>query len=904
MANTASDARAKFIGGDDDGGDAKNHNKEIVAIILFFAGVLFALCLLSYNPNDGSFITADSAADGTHSNLVGAIGANVAGILLQSFGLAAYPLPLLLIGAAWRMLRSRHVRLSLKRAGGWTLIFIACVGLCDLAITQPLLDRSFEPGGVLGVIIVRLLSSGLGTVGSTIVLIALLMTGILLSTTFSVVQFYKDFITPYPGETIVDVLKRPFQTWKEKFQTWRENRDNEAHQRAVQRRATRNSQSPFPVTNPTDANESSAAKRVENFMRDTAHLEAASPANPITQSSNAIPVKRRTTEEALESLTLGEVRDETSSFNAGEFAAEAIAQPVVNAPSISTSLTNVSNGTSTRNLSPASTTSANTQPPSPSAGDIEDMLRSASVVRTKAVDVEASPLQEKGEPFTELSDADKPVEPLPVLDYELPTPDFLHPAPPRHEQADEELMEIAVRVAEKCKEFNVTGNIEHICPGPVVTTYEFKPSAGVKYSRVTGLVDDLCLALKAESIRIDRIPGKAHVGIEVPNPNRETIYLREIIESKEYKNSPSKLTLALGKSIDGVNYVADLAKMPHLLIAGATGTGKSVCLNSLVVSILYKASPEEVKFIMVDPKRLELGLYADIPHLATPIITEPKRAANALKWAVTEMENRYKNLAKWSVRNIDGYNAEIRRRNLVKDYDDEGKPWKPLPYLVILIDELAELMMVSGHEVEESITRLAQMARAVGIHLILATQRPSVDVITGIIKANFPSRISFRVSSKVDSRTILDTNGSEQLLGRGDMLFLPPGTSRLIRVHGAFLDENEVGKIVAHIKAQSKPEYDETITQSDDDAKDELGGSERDELFDQALRICVEMKRASTSVLQRRLRIGYGRAAAILDAMERDGLIGAADGARPRPVLGRANETISHWDALDEANIN
>ncbi len=900
MANTASDARAKFIGGDDDGGDAKNHNKEIVAIILFFAGVLFALCLLSYNPNDNSFITADSNADGTHRNLVGAIGANVAGILLQSFGLAAYPLPLVLIWAAWQMLRSRHVPISLKRGGGWTLIFIACVGLCDLAITQPLLDRSFEPGGVLGVIIVRLLSSGLGTVGSTIVLIALLMTGILLSTTFSVVHFYEGFVTHNPGETFIDALKR-------RFQTWREKRRELTHQRAVQRRATRNSQSPFPVTNLTDANQPSAAKRVENFMRDTAHLEADSTslANQKTQSSNAttanaIPVKRRTPEDALKPLTLHETNDETSSVKAGEFAAEALI-----APSISSPVTNVSNGTSSRIASPASPAStANSQTPSMSARDIEDMLRSASVVRTKTIDVEAALLQEKGEPFTVLSDADKPSEPLPVLDYALPTTDFLHPTPPRREQADEELWEIAVRVAEKCKEFNVTGEIKDICPGPVVTTYEFKPSAGVKYSRVTGLVDDLCLALKAESVRIDRIPGKAHVGIEVPNPNRETIYLREIIESKEYKNSPSKLTLALGKSIDGVNYVADLAKMPHLLIAGATGTGKSVCLNSLVVSILYKASPEEVKFIMVDPKRLELGLYADIPHLATPIITEPKRAANALKWAVTEMENRYKNLAKWSVRNIDGYNAEIRRRNYVKDFDDEGKPWKPLPYLVILIDELAELMMVSGHEVEESITRLAQMARAVGIHLILATQRPSVDVITGIIKANFPSRISFRVSSKVDSRTILDTNGSEQLLGRGDMLFLPPGTSRLIRVHGAYLDENEVGKIVAHVKAQSKPEYDETITQSDDDAKDELGGgSERDELFDQALRICVEMKRASTSVLQRRLRIGYGRAAAILDAMERDGLIGAADGARPRPVLGRANETISHWDALEEANI-
>ena len=484
----------------------------------------------------------------------------------------------------------------------------------------------------------------------------------------------------------------------------------------------------------------------------------------------------------------------------------------------------------------------------------------------------------------------------------MPDFEFLTAPPPHGEQEDEELLGLATKLAEKCKEFNVTGQIKHICPGPVVTTYEFKPDPGVKYARVTNLVDDLCLALKAESIRIDRMPGKPHVGIEVPNPERETIHLREVVESRPYRESEGKLTIALGKTIDGLNYVADLAKMPHLLIAGATGTGKSVAVNSLIVSILYKARPDEVKFILVDPKRLELGLYEGIPHLATPIITEPKRAATALKWAVAEMERRYRELAGWSVRNIDGYNTEVARRNFAKDYNDAGEPWKPLPYIVIIIDELADLMMVSRFEVEESITRLAQMARAVGIHLVLATQRPSVDVITGLIKANFPSRISFRVSSKVDSRTIIDANGAEQLLGRGDMLFLPPGTSRLIRVHGAYVDEMEIQRIVTHIKAQGEPSYDETITQTEEEAMGLDGSSgERDELFEDALRICVEMKRASTSVLQRRLRIGYGRAAAILDMMEREGFIGQADGARPRPVLGRAYESVADWDEQEQA---
>ncbi len=519
---------------------------------------------------------------------------------------------------------------------------------------------------------------------------------------------------------------------------------------------------------------------------------------------------------------------------------------------------------------------------------VEDMVREAAVKRkTEAPAAGSLPFdgQRRVSPKTAASD------------YQLPSVELLNEPQMRSEQADDELLGMATKLAEKCREFNVTGQIKFICPGPVVTTYEFKPDPGVKYSRVTGLVDDLCLALKAESIRIDRMPGKPHVGIEVPNPRRETIFLREVIESRAFKESTSKLTIALGKTIDGLNYVSDLTKMPHLLIAGTTGSGKSVGVNSLLVSILYRARPDEVKVILIDPKRLELGLYEDIPHLATPIIVDPKPAARALRWAVGEMERRYKELAGCGVRNIDGYNAELDRRNSVKDYGETGEAWTRMPYIVIIIDELADLMMTSGHEVEDSITRLAQMARAVGIHLVLATQRPSVDVITGLIKANFPSRISYRVSSKVDSRTILDTNGAEHLLGRGDMLFLPPGSSRLLRVHGAYVDETEINKIVSHVKAQWEPDYDETITQSDEEAMGlEDSDGERDELFEDALRICVDMKRASTSVLQRRLRIGYGRAAALLDQMEREGLIGKADGARPRPVLQKAIELIGDWE--------
>jgi S-DNA-T family DNA segregation ATPase FtsK/SpoIIIE len=456
-----------------------------------------------------------------------------------------------------------------------------------------------------------------------------------------------------------------------------------------------------------------------------------------------------------------------------------------------------------------------------------------------------------------------------------------------------ELQERARQLQEKCAEFDVRGNVAQIQPGPVVTTFEFKPDAGVKYSKITSLVDDLCLGIKATSIRIDRIPGKATVGMEVPNPRRETIMLREVIESDVFRKFPSKLALALGKEINGNVYVTDLAKMPHLLIAGATGAGKSVGLNCMITSILYKATPAEVRFILIDPKRLELGVYQSIPHLLTPIVTDPKEAANALRWATNEMESRYKRLALRGVRNIDQFNALIRstgrQLSLLEDEDSNGELDKPLPYLVLVIDELADLMMVSSREVEESISRLAAMARAVGIHLILATQRPSVDVITGVIKANFPCRIAYKVATKVDSRTIIDSNGAEQLLGNGDMLFIPPGSARLIRIHGAYLTEQETESIVSHLRKQGRPSYDESVLTYGQEEVDEAGnpieGEANDSLYNDAVRIVVSEGRASTSLLQRRLSIGYGRAAKLIDTMHQNNLVGPADGSKPREVL-------------------
>jgi S-DNA-T family DNA segregation ATPase FtsK/SpoIIIE len=899
MATAQIEARLKSGGSQPSRNTRRN---EIVAIALFALSALMTLCLVSYSPNDSSWVAA--GASGAR-NWTGRVGANVAAALFQSFGLAAALLPLLLVAAAWRRFRTRRIHAPLSRVIGLATLTLAASSLLALYVAEPLFDRSFNAGGFVGVLFAESLKGVLNTVGATVMLAAAGAVGLLLATNFSFVSAY---------ERTAAAIANPsgaFRKTFERFQAWRAERRAQALARAGERREARAAR---------EAEEQAAAELAAIASQALTDAPAASVKRGAkSESGPAAAIKRNATAATAEEKLTREDEIRAQLARAEADLASIIIQPASasGAPPPATTRAKerdeaASPGTTPPrvSVSPVDEEAADPAPRRSSRAavpDVSEMMSTAAVVRTEPKDgVEEMPFERNTPATVKESEraAARRVKPVAaaMLDYVTPPFEYLNPAPPRREQADEELLQIAQRVAEKCKEFNVTGQIKHICPGPVVTTYEFKPDPGVKYSRVTGLVDDLCIALEAESIRIDRLPGKPHVGIEVPNPERETIFMREVLESRQFRESESKLTLALGKTIDGINYTADLTRMPHLLIAGATGTGKSVCLNSLVVSILYKARPDEVKFIMIDPKRLELGLYADIPHLATPIITEPKKAASALKWAVAEMERRYKQLAAWGVRNIDGYNTEVERRNNVLDFDEEGNPHKTLPYIVIIIDELADLMMTCGADVEEAITRLAQMARAVGIHLVLATQRPSVDVITGLIKANFPSRIAFRVSQKVDSRTIIDANGAEQLLGRGDMLFLPPGTSRLLRVHGAFLDENEVAKIVAHIKTQGgAPVYDETITQSEDESANGEGGSgERDELFEQALRICCEMKRASTSVLQRRLRIGYGRAAAILDGLEREGFIGQADGARPRPVLARAFETVNHWDDLQD----
>ena len=489
----------------------------------------------------------------------------------------------------------------------------------------------------------------------------------------------------------------------------------------------------------------------------------------------------------------------------------------------------------------------------------------------------------------------KPVKPVPApkqeefnfmktgKGFQMPSINFLEEPEFQIGSADDENLRMQSQLLEKkLEDFGVHGRVVEVAPGPVVTTFEYEPAPGVKINKIVNLTDDLALAMRAISIRIVApIPGKAVIGIEVPNTNRQMVKFKEVIASSAFEKSKSKLTLCLGKDIVGNPVVAELDKMPHLLIAGATGAGKSVALNAMICSLLYKARPDEVKIILVDPKRIELSSYDGIPHLITPVVTDPKKATNALFWAVREMEKRYELFSEMTARNIKQYNNKVAK---AKKPADKDAP-ETLPYIVIVIDELADLMMLASRDVEVGLTRLAQMARAAGIHLILATQRPSVDVLTGIIKANFPTRLTFQVSSRTDSRTIIDTNGAENLLGNGDMLFLPPGTAKLQRIHGAYISEAELTQVLAFLRSQEKPEYDEEVTEISAIQSTESDDDEYDERYDDAVALVTEAGQASISMIQRHLRIGYNRAARIIEKMEKEGVVGPSDGAKPRDVL-------------------
>ena len=844
-----------------------------LGLLLVLVALLLLLSLATYHPTDPSLNTAtDAAASHGVRNWNGLLGAWASDLLLQALGISAFFIPLWLGGLGWTWMRSR------PGGSGWLRWLGTVVALTFVPTVFALLPwgwrwvHAVPVGGVAGGLMAHLLVGYLNIQGAWLVAAVMAGGGLYFASavTFAVLK-----------EGVVDRWLQGISLY-ERWRNWRDDRaDRKAEREALEaseRRAAAGQQL-IPGTHGSDFENEAEEQRPGLLARLFGRGRPSAPVDP-----QDIPAFQRA-QHLVEEAAAGPVPVRRTSIWERSVAEpeRPIAEPLPAAGNVVP-------------MQPryVEQRQAELRPvePRPAASRIPDPWQSEAPAAPARFESAAPAARDAATiSIHERADADlrtATVAPKNVSGFKLPPSTLLNAGDGPQAIREDALREEARVLVEKCGEFDVRGQVVQINPGPMVTTYEFKPEAGVKYSRVTGLADDLCLAMRAESILIERMAGKSTVGIQVPNHERETIHLRDIIESETFHKAKSRLTLAMGKDINGRIVTADLASMPHVLIAGSTGSGKSVAINAMIMSLIVRTTPSQVRLILVDPKRVELGMYEGIPHLFTPIITEPKLAANALRNAVREMERRLKLLASRSVRNIDQYNKlfEGTMPSLFDDSEDE----QPLPYIVIIIDELADLMMLDRANVEESITRLAQMARAVGIHLILATQRPSVDVITGLIKANVPTRISFRLATKVDSRTILDTNGAESLLGRGDMLFLPPGTSRLMRLHAPYVSEKETAAVVGFWKAQGQAEYVEGFLESPRDERPGPDGSnadpeENDTMFDDAVRLVFEFGKASTSLLQRRLRIGYGRAAHLIDLMERDGLVGPADGSRPRELL-------------------
>jgi DNA segregation ATPase FtsK/SpoIIIE, S-DNA-T family len=850
-----------------------------LGLVLLLISLLLFLALATWHATDPSLNTAAGEA-GPHAvhNWVGVFGSYLSDLLLQTLGLTAFLLPLWLGGVGWTWMRSRPSGPALLRWAGTLLALTFLPAVFGLTPWNWRWLHLVPVEGVVGRLMAGLLVSYFNIQGSWVVAVVLAGVGLYFASAISFGALKESFENRWLQ------LRNLYDRWR----NWREERAELKEERRAEREAERGDENlaaqgiEFIPAAGLDQEPEQPAKR-RGFLallfrrrKPAAEEDALDeiPAfrrAPLEQTSQDPAGPERPSRDRAEEIPIAPPVRRASIWERAEAepapaAAAPVAQNVVP-------------------MQPAASRFAEPRHPEPNSFGSRP-APSRFEPAPAAQEQHADEIAIHGRADAEIRTAT--VAPKNVSGFKLPPSTLLNAGEGPQKVREDELREEAKVLVEKCAEFDVRGQVVQINPGPMVTTYEFKPEAGVKYSRVTGLADDLCLAMRAESILIERMPGKSTVGIQVPNHERETIHLRDVLESETFARAKSRLTLAMGKDINGRIVTADLNVMPHVLIAGSTGSGKSVAINAMIMSLLFRTTPAQVRLILVDPKRVELGMYEGIPHLFTPIITEPKLAANALRNAVREMERRLKLLASRSVRNIDQYNKLFE--GTMPSLFDEGESEEPLPYIVIIIDELADLMMLDRANVEESITRLAQMARAVGIHLILATQRPSVDVITGLIKANIPTRISFRLATKVDSRTILDTNGAEALLGRGDMLFLPPGTSRLMRLHAPYVSEKESAAVVGFWKEQGQAEYVEGFLESPKDERASVDGSnpdpdENDPMFDDAVRLVFEFGKASTSLLQRRLRIGYGRAAHLIDLMERDGLVGPADGSRPRELL-------------------
>jgi S-DNA-T family DNA segregation ATPase FtsK/SpoIIIE len=871
---------------------------EILGLTVLVAAGLMLLALATYTPRDPSFSTVGGYASGRPAhNWTGMVGAYFADAILQMIGIAAFFLPLVAgrLGLSW--MRSRPAGSPKAKSIGLALWVVFAPAAIALLPGHLLWRHALPIEGVTGRLLGDKMIHFLNLPGASIVLALMVALSLYLATTFT-------FNTAREWATIrFGFLQALWERWTN-FRNRRANAKLESDEKS-----SRVKEEEFL---------SKREKMEEKARRARELAEAEStPAEPGTLLSGLFGWLGRR-KKKNNPLSIAPDSDLPASQPQGSMW-QTMPRTLVDAPPV-TAL-----GTAAAAAAPFADALARAAAPVHAIDDLSNFnstpgfdfgdgrldmpepkpARVPTPIRApKSAITEPAPLASVPHDaisFGRRADADiKPVTIIPksVRGYKLPPSSLLYRSDDHSVVREDELREEARVLVEKCAEFDVDGQVTQINPGPVVTTFEFKPEAGVKVARITGLADDLCLAMAAESILIERMAGKSTVGIQVPNHTRETIWLRDVVECESFAQSKSKLAIALGKDINGRIVTADLASMPHVLIAGSTGSGKSVAINAMIMSVLFKSTPEQVRMILVDPKRVELGMYEGIPHLFTPIITEAKLAANALRNAVREMERRLKLLAANHVRNIDQFNKLFDHGS---EYLFEDQNQEPLPYIIIIIDELADLMMLDRSNVEESITRLAQMARAVGIHLVLATQRPSVDVITGLIKANVPTRMSFRLATKVDSRTIIDSNGAESLLGKGDMLYLPPGTSRVQRVHAPFVTEKEISAVTAFWKAQGEAEYVHGFLEGpkEDAGKDGDGATEgdnNDPMYDDAVRLVFEFGKASTSLLQRRLRIGYGRAAHLIDMMYNDGLVGPADGSKPREIL-KSPTWLSEVDA-------
>jgi S-DNA-T family DNA segregation ATPase FtsK/SpoIIIE len=836
--------------------DLARRRDEFLGILICAAGLLLTAALVSYHPGDPSLFS--SVADPTvrPANWAGRIGASYAEFSLQFFGLASLAVPLTLFAVALRRFFSRPVGAWGTKSLGVLLLLLTAAPLAQLAFGRPaFLGGGLGAGGYVGEVISAGLVSALNPPGASILLGAAFLIAVLLATSLSL------------GAVARGAGLRMSGWWR--VRTLERERKKEAELKEKQRR---------------EVVKKHLARAKEDAERPPQPEEEAD--QPV---ADVVYIPSIATLRVREKSGTGKFSIQRTRGDSGERpsvvdrAAGAPGRPAAGAADAASASGVLERLGEVSALRPAA-------PRAPSK-DVSAADAPRPIARPAQIPA-AAPVAQRVLPFPSMKESGG---------WLFPPEKLLRPAPKRDRDRDrEELRDTMELIRAKCLEFGVEGAVDAYTPGPVVTTFEFKPSAGVKVSKVASLENDLALALAAEKVRIERIPGRSAVGIEVPNKNRELIALRDVIESESFRRSPSLLTIALGIDVQGEPVVADLARMPHLLVAGQTGAGKSVGVNGMITSILYKARPDEVKFIFVDPKMNDMKDYEDLPHLLVPVIVDPKKAANALRWAVEEMEGRYKHLSQWpGVRNIEQYNAAIKDPRSLAEVKEklgdalkipEGGAIPPMPYIVIVIDELADLMMTAPREIEESVARLAQKARAVGIHLILATQRPSVDVITGTIKANLPCRVAFTTRTKIDSRTILDSMGAEALLGQGDMLFLPPGTSYLRRVHGGFISGEETKEICRFLKKQGKPNYDDAVTADRDGGADSAGSrasaDDADPMYDQAARLVVRERMASISFLQRRLEIGFSRAGKLIDMMQRDGIVGPpTGGSKSREVL-------------------